>query len=97
MNNFSFNESKENEVEEFDLAREEIIAEREMKAVCELGIKMNSWCRDYENSIISICDDLGIDIDLIDACPSLDYNENISPKKAARAKIKQNLRKLRLL
>lgn len=94
MENVFFNE-KENVVEEFDLAREEIIAEREMKEVCELGIKMNSWCRDYENSIISICDQLGVDVDLIDVCPSRDYNEHISPKKAARAKIKRDLRKIR--
>lgn len=83
--------------EEFDLAREEIIARHEMEESIDSSIKMAGWCEDYESSIVLYADQFGLDMNLVDADPFADYNERIDPRKAALSKIKNTLRKFELI
>lgn len=93
----SFEEKIEEMNEEFDLAREEIIARYEMKESIDSTIKMAGWCEDYESSIVLYADKLGLDTSLVDADPFADYNESVDPRKAALSKVKKTLRKFRLI
>lgn len=93
----SFEEKIEEMNEEFDLAREEIIARREMEESIDSSIKMAGWCKDYESSIVLYADQFGIDADLIDADPFVDYDESANPNKAALSKVKNALKKFRLI
>lgn len=83
--------------EEFDLAREEIIARKEMDEYIDSSIKMAGWCEDYESSIVLYAEEFGIDTNLIDADPFVDYDSNINPDKAALSKVKNTLRKFKLI
>lgn len=83
--------------EEFDLAREEIIARHEMEESIDSTIKMAGWCEDYESSIVLYAEEYGIDTNLIDADPFVDYDASINPDKAALSKVKNTLRKFRLI
>lgn len=93
----SFEEKIEEINEEFDLAREEIIARHEMEKSIDSTIKMAGWCEDYESSIVLYAEEYGIDTNLIDADPFADYDANINPDKAALSKVKNTLRKFRLI
>lgn len=93
----SFEEKIEEMCEEIDLAREEIIARHEMEEYINSSIKMAGWCKDYESSIVLYADQFGLDMNFVDVDPYADYNERIDPRKAALSKIKNTLRKFKLI
>ena len=71
------------EIKEFDLAREEIIARREMNEQIQSSIKMSSWIGDYENSVISLCNKYGVDLFDVALNPDEVYDENRNPHQVA--------------
>lgn len=86
-----------NEIKEFDLAREEIIAREEMNEQIQSSIKMASWIGDYENSVVTLCDRYGVDPFDIDRDPDEVYDENHSPYQVALRVVRGAAKKLGMI
>jgi chitinase len=76
-------EKMSNEIKEFDLTREEVIARHEMDEQIQTSLKMSSWIGDYENSIVSLCDRYGVDPFDIDQDPDEIFDESRNPHQVA--------------
>lgn len=72
-----------NTAEEFDLAREEIIARHEMDEQIKSSLKMAAWVGDYEDSIVSLCNKYGVDPFDVAKDPDEIYDENRNPHQVA--------------
>lgn len=86
-----------NTIEEFDLAREEVIARHEMNEQIQSSIKMASWIGDYENSVVTLCDRYGVDPFDIDRDPDEVYDESRNPHQVALRVVRNAAKKLGMI
>lgn len=84
-------------VEEFDLAREEIIARHEMDEQIQSSIKMASWIGDYENSIVSLCGKYGVDPFDVALTPDEVYDERRNPHQVALRVVRNAVKQLGMI
>ena len=84
-------------VEEFDLAREEIIARHEMDEQIKSSIKMAAWVGDYEDSIVSLCNKYGVDPFDVAKDPDEVYDENRNPHQVALRVVRNAAKQLGMI
>ena len=84
-------------IEEFDLAREEIIAREEMNEQIQTSLKMSSWIGDYENSVISLCNKYGVDPFDVARTPDEVYDEHRNPHQVALRVVRGAAKKLGMI